>query len=545
MRQLAQLAALFVLMPIEVHAQEPIHLHPENPRYFQWRGQTTVLLTSGEHYGMVLNPDLDYIRYLDTLARDGLNYTRVFTGSYVEAPGAFGIARNNLAPRPDRFLAPWARSDVPGYPGGGNKFDLDHFNPEYFARLTNFVAEAAKRGIVVEVTLFSSIYGEAQWNINPFHPNNNINALDVQDFRSVHTLENGPILKYQQAMVRAIVRALNAAGNVIFEIQNEPWSDNHTIGEIINPYLLDKTTFPNAVQITTPRSIAWQSRVASWIRDEEKNLPNRHLIAQNIANFRLSVRTEDLAEYAHILNFHYAHPEAVLWNKQSGPIGCDETGFQGRDDARYRSDAWKFLLAGGALYNNLDYSFSPGHDDGTDTEPNGQGGGSPTLRRQLGILRNFLTQLDLVRMKPDCRALGSTPGVSAIGLSEPGRQYAFFFQGRGPIVSALHNLPEGRYRVQWVDPVKGPIGEPTSHQHLGPVFPLMSPEFDDAIAVSVLRVNPERASTTRQIQTGPAKTYGFEPPAHAPIIDQPIHGCSSPAFRSRVSFPRFSRSLTP
>ena len=89
----------------------PIRLHPENPHYFQWRGKAVALITSAEHYGAVLNLDFDWQRYLETLQRDGMNYTRVFSGSYVEPVGAFGIQRNTLAPATGRFLAPWARSE--------------------------------------------------------------------------------------------------------------------------------------------------------------------------------------------------------------------------------------------------------------------------------------------------------------------------------------------------------------------------------------------------------------------------------------------------
>jgi hypothetical protein len=34
-------------------AAQPIALHPDNPRYFLWRGKPTVLITSAEHYGAV------------------------------------------------------------------------------------------------------------------------------------------------------------------------------------------------------------------------------------------------------------------------------------------------------------------------------------------------------------------------------------------------------------------------------------------------------------------------------------------------------------
>ena len=59
------------LLPVLVSADElrpPLSLHPDNPRYFLWRGRPTVLVASGEHYGSVVNPDFDYKRYLATIS---------------------------------------------------------------------------------------------------------------------------------------------------------------------------------------------------------------------------------------------------------------------------------------------------------------------------------------------------------------------------------------------------------------------------------------------------------------------------------------------
>src|ERR1700741_1115392 len=97
-----------LLFTILIAKAEPIRLHPKNPHYFLFRGKTAVLITSGEHYGAVMNADFDYRRYLATLAPDGMNYTRLFGGSYREQPGkSFGIQRNPMAPAPGRYLAPW------------------------------------------------------------------------------------------------------------------------------------------------------------------------------------------------------------------------------------------------------------------------------------------------------------------------------------------------------------------------------------------------------------------------------------------------------
>jgi len=64
--------------------QEPIKLHPDNNHYFLYKGKPTVLIGSNEHYGAVLNLDFDYDIYLNELQSKGLNYVRVFSGTYIE-----------------------------------------------------------------------------------------------------------------------------------------------------------------------------------------------------------------------------------------------------------------------------------------------------------------------------------------------------------------------------------------------------------------------------------------------------------------------------
>ncbi|MBI2949459.1 MAG: hypothetical protein HYY23_17615, partial [Verrucomicrobia bacterium] len=73
-------------------------MHPENPRYFLFRGRPAILITSGEHYGAVMNLDFDHVRYLDELKAHGFNLTRVFSGTYREVAGSFNITGNTLAP---------------------------------------------------------------------------------------------------------------------------------------------------------------------------------------------------------------------------------------------------------------------------------------------------------------------------------------------------------------------------------------------------------------------------------------------------------------
>ena len=174
-RRISSTSAAIVLLVATWAGAAPLSLHPENPHYFLWQGKPTILITSGEHYGAVVNRDFDFRKYLDTLAADGLNLTRLFVGTYYEKPGDFGIEANTLAPAPGRALVPWARSDTAGAADGGAKLDLSQWDPAYFERLRSFVGEAGKRGIVVEVVLFSSYYGSG-WPHAPLHAANNVNG---------------------------------------------------------------------------------------------------------------------------------------------------------------------------------------------------------------------------------------------------------------------------------------------------------------------------------------------------------------------------------
>ena len=469
-------------------AAAPIRLHPKNPHYFLFRGRPIVLVTSGEHYGSVLNGEFDYRKYLATLAADGMNFTRIFGGSYVEVPAtSFGIKRNTLAPRPGKFIAPWLRSDAGGYAGGGNKFDLTRWNPEYFARYQDFLAEAAKAGIVVEVSLFSSTYADVQWTVSPFNSSNNVNDTKVTDWKKLTTLENGNVLKFQEEYVRKLVREANEFDNVIFEIQNEPWSDRPVLSNVVNPYLQKpaRDNYPNSVDLADEASTAWQQKVAEWIASEESAMPNKHLIAQNYCNFYFSVRA--LLPQANIVNFHYAYPQAALDNYGlDKAIGYDETGFLGREDNVYLRQAWNFLLSGGGTFNGLDYSFSVGHETGDDSEPNGPGGGSARLRRQLAILQKFLQRFSLTDLRPDRDVIKHSAGVGARVLSNPGREYAIYLDGNGPAELTL-DLPEGHYSVEWINVATGAISHTESFAHSDGAKVLTSPKFTEGIALRLTK----------------------------------------------------------
>ena len=202
---------------------EPIRLHPANPHYFLWRDQPAVLITAGEHYGAVLNLDFDYVRYLNELKAHRFNLTRVFSGTYREVPGSFNITGNTLAPAPDRYACPWARSATPGALDGGNKFDLTKWDAAYFNRLKDFVTQADQRGVVVELVFFCTMYDDSVWAASPMNARNNVNDVGPVRRDEAYTGQHAALLGMQKALVRRLVTELNAFDNVYFEVCNEPY----------------------------------------------------------------------------------------------------------------------------------------------------------------------------------------------------------------------------------------------------------------------------------------------------------------------------------
>jgi hypothetical protein len=442
---------------------KPIQLHPDNPHYFLWRGKPTVLITSGEHYGALLNRAFDYKRYLKTLESYGFNLTRTFSGAYCEPIGAFKIQNNTLAPAKDKLICPWARSNIPGYTNGGNKFNLTKWDSAYFKRLRNFVKEAGRCGVVVELVLFCPFYKDDMWKLSPMNAVNNINDIGKMERTKVYTLNHPRLLAIQDTMVRRIVKELRDFDNVYYEICNEPYFGGVTI--------------------------EWQNHIAETIVKAEAKFKRKHLIAQNIANKSKKVINPN--PHVSIFNFHYAKPPKAVTENYSlnKVIGDDETGFAGSESKPYRLEGWDFIIAGGAVYDNLDYSFTVNHEDGT-ADINAPGSGGLVLHKQLEILKNFINSFDFIKMKPDNSVIkGGIPDkATARALIQTGHAYAIYIKG-GKEAKLIVELPKGNYRTEWVNTKSGKIDKTETFQHYNGNRTMLSPKYVDDIALRIQRIS--------------------------------------------------------
>lgn len=470
-----QLLLLVILLSSCSKGPVPISLHPENPHYFLFRGEPTILIGSTEHYGAVLNLDFNYVAYLDELAAADLNITRTFSGVYVEPAEAFGIAGNTLAPAKEKMICPWARSHEPGYANGGNKFDLNQWDSAYFSRLKDFIREAGKRNIVVELDLFSNFYDTLQWKLSPLYIQNNINSVgNPEDHNEILSLRHPEILAVQENMARKIVSELRDFDNLYYEVCNEPYfGDTAALEE-------------------------WEKHMTSVIADAEKDYAHKHLISQNIANGYRKVSDPNPA--VSIFNFHYAKPPVTVGMNYglNKVIGDNETGFNGISDVQYRTEAWDFMVAGGALFNNLDYSFTADNENGTFKVEEGQpGGGGIKLRSQLKILRQVMSEIDFLKMNPGDSILRYTfdKPATARALINAGNQYLIYINDKKAENDTLErenkslafsvSLPKGDYVGKWINTLTGERKPIDIREHEGGELRLETPPFTDDIALMI------------------------------------------------------------
>lgn len=482
---------------LKVYA-DPIKLHPSNPHYFLFNGKPTILITSAEIYGAVLNMDFNYVKYLDALAAGGANYTRIYTGAYFELEDKW-FKNQSLGPSDNRHCLPWGRSNIPGYSKGGNKFDLDTWNPDYFKRLKDFISYAGDKGIVVEVCLYNA-QKPWTWDYQPLNVNCNVNNVGNCKHNDFQTLKDAKLVRYQKAYVNKITGSINEFDNVILEIIDEP-----TIISGTGPG-------SNASEV-----VPWISEMLNTVLETEKALPKKHLIAQQVeggasqgivdfsADARISVIVgqytwqngnqvgafkllDDKYKLAKMIEFN----ESVIY-----PMGYDKG--NALDDSRV--EAWEFIVGGGGSYNQLNSLYTTHNEDAAGTD-------NDKALRQLMALKTFMHSFDFVKMQRNTLFLCTNDSTKSNvrSICEPGKQYAFYIHhsknsNNNPSSFLYYqaepgnfkenitfNITPGTYRADWINPVKGSVIRAEYFTVKKDKYKLTTPQYSVDIALKIIRI---------------------------------------------------------
>lgn len=470
-------AAVFILPFIvasSAHAQDAVKLNPDNPKYLLFRGKPLALISASEHYGSVINRPFDFEKYLDDAAAHKMTVTRTFL-LYRELQSARNPSSPCKPESPD-FLAPWVRTGPQRALDGEPIYDLDRWNPEYFDRLHKFLDAASKRGIVVELTVFSNTYEDDVWALNPLRKENNRQHVGDVEWEEYNTLKNQALVDRQKAFARKIIDETSAYDNVYYEICNEPgggmpghatpadvdtWQEEmgHVMRDELQrsgrPHLLSGQrafTYAGGDKVTLPMDASFAGNLFDIVDDHplpESTLKGR---VYDMGNFMSEeLRLAEVADFC----------KAAWTLRQPTALDEDNAASMYRDTTGWtihRKRAWTALM-NGCHYDYIDFSITVGSERGTPAS-------RAEIRTWMQHLSEFMASLDFVHAAPDTSWLHAYPrNLVVSGLSIGGRDFvAYLADARelsdpsaGDAINGSVSLalPPGDYDVSLYSPVTG------------------------------------------------------------------------------------------
>jgi len=498
-RRLLGIALLGMTALNMASAQEAVKISPDNPKYLLFKGKPLALISASEHYGSVINRPFDYEKYLDDAAAHKITMTRTFL-LYREMQSARNPSSPCKPESPD-YISPFVRKGPGKAMDGEPIYDLDEWNPEYFDRLHKFLDAASKRGIVVELTVFSNSYSPETWALNPLRAENNLQHVGAIDWEEYITLKDKELVRRQTAYARKIIEETSKYDNVYYEICNEPG------GGIAGH--------------ATPADVdAWQEEMARVMREEMKRLKRPHLLsgqqaftygAKNafpmdatfagktfdivnehplpntlfdgrvfeMGNFMSKeLMLEDVGSFCRAA---YSRPKPTVMDEDNtASLYRDITGW-----TIHRKRAWTSLL-NGCHYDYIDFSITVGSEAGTTASQAG-------IRIWMQHLSEFMASYDFIHAKPDTGWITiSSEHLLASGLSNSGHDYIAYLadlrelsdsHAGEPIMGRVSlELPPGEYDVSLYSPSSGEYS-PAIRVTGGAQYAMKLPEFKQDIVI--------------------------------------------------------------
>ncbi|MCL2880860.1 MAG: hypothetical protein FWF29_11510 [Treponema sp.] len=435
------------------------------------------------------NSRFDYKQYLDALAAYGLNYTRIYPGVSIHKPGGQNRKNDTLGPG-EYLITPWARSNTPGYAGGGNKFDLDKWDNDFFARLGDFLNYANEKDIIVEICFFNSIHKQS-FEYCPLHRDANVQGVGCDSFMDYETLFNKQLVAVQLKYVEKVITETNKYNNVIYEFCDEPTIDG-TKAKDAYPWLDALITHATAIEDKLPRKHLFAQQIMVGVDFSEDDR-----IAINVAQYTTS-QARQVGGYTALQDFYHRTGKPIEMNETVSALS--EPAYYERDVvAASRLESWEFMVGGGAGFNQLNACF-------TYLNPAGNHPDNHRILAGLRNLRNFIESMDYVKMTHDNNTIKElSVGGRISGMSEAGKQYAFYMhhcftnyrrwhpthyvpvEGEYNTVVSME-IKEGEYNLTFVNPADLAVISEQKIQSTGEEIKIQCPRYTLDIALKIIKV---------------------------------------------------------
>ncbi|UCG49539.1 MAG: hypothetical protein JSU94_07115 [Phycisphaerales bacterium] len=394
----------------------------ENPRYWQYRGKPVFLLGASDDDNLFQWPSPDLERHLDAMRAVGANYVR-----------------NTMSDRKDRGfeLYPFKRL-------AKGKYDLEKWNDAYWKRFDRFLAETAKRDIMVQIEVWDRFdYSRDNWPGHPYNPKNNVNySAGESTLAAVYPDHPGrnrqpfffttpkqrnitAVLKYQKRFVEKMLSYSLKYNHVLYCMDNET-SGEEEWARYWSQFILDKAK-GRKVYVTE-----------MW--DDWDLKANRHK------------RTFDHPD-------HYAYCDVSQNNQKKGQEHWDNFQWALHYTAKRPRplNTVKTYGADGGRHGNT--------RDGIERWWRHVIGGAATARFHRPTSGLGLSELSIASVKaarklesvmkswdinPANELLTNRENNEAYLACNPGKTYALYFTNGGEVGLDLRKAP-GRYSLRWID----------------------------------------------------------------------------------------------
>ena len=401
-----------------------IQPYPQNPFYWQYKGQPVVLLGGTVEDNLFQIPNL--IEHLDLLASVSGNYVRC-----------------TMSSRDEGDVWPFERDSKTGL------YDLNQPGEAYWQRFENFLKLTAKRDIIAQFELWDRFdFARAPWQDNPYNPKNNLNYTAEESglkkvinthpgrresnfFHTVPALKNNTLLlAYQQSQVDTMLSISLNYNHVLYCMDNET-NDSPEWSWYWAKYIQAKA---EAAGTEVEMTEMW---------DDHNLLGAEHAHTFDHPELFSFI---DISQNNHrSANEHWANPQAVRQKIiESGHIRpMNSVKIYGANSGRYGStrDAqerlWRNIFGGLAS--------SRFH-----RPPSGLGL-SQISQAHLKSLRMVLDEIDIFTCEPRLHLVENRSWNETYCTANPGTEYALFFPDGGNVQLNVSEVGQKPLKVRWLD----------------------------------------------------------------------------------------------
>ena len=402
--------------------KDRIQIYKENPRYWQYKGEPILLIGGSVEDNLFQIPNLK--EHLELLKSVGGNYVRSTMGWNDEG-------------------------DIPPFKRVGEKYDLNHWNDEFWTRFQNFITWTHEMDIIVQIEVWATFtYYRDNWDVNPFNPKNNSNytaeetglptvvkdhpvAAKNNFFWSVPKERNQEnVLKYQEKFVDKLLEETLPYGHILYCMDNET-AVTAAWGEYWATYIQKKAAEAGRTVETTEMWDPWD------LSDEKHKATFDHPETYSFC---------DISQNNHQKRQRHWDNAQKIRAKLTPIRPINNIKIYGADGGRFGSTRdglerfWRNVFGG--------FASARFH------RPDSGVGLSKIAQAHLKSMRTITDEMDIFTCEPHNDLLSNRADNGAYTIANPGKEYAVYFPKGGSVdlnLSANGKTDTKTVKIRWLN----------------------------------------------------------------------------------------------